>query len=83
MEEKTLIRYQDSRGWLYEIRQTLNYDYCAFYRKPRKNKDLSIGWKRCLQFMPAPDYTKAAVDLVEYAVRHNWERLEPPDEVPW
>ncbi len=38
------MRYQDKRGWLYEVRQGLQGEFKIFYRKPRANPDLSIGW---------------------------------------
>jgi len=38
------MRYQDKRGWLYEIRKGLQGKFKIFYRKPRTNPDLSIGW---------------------------------------
>lgn len=39
------MRYEDSRGWLYEVRPGLGETmFKIFYRKPRENKDLSIGW---------------------------------------
>ena len=69
------MRYEDRRGWLYEVRPLLGGLFRPFYRKPRANPDLSIGWKSCHGFEAYPYKDDAERALEAYAKERNMKAV--------
>lgn len=66
-----MIVYQDSRGWLFLVREGLRKGYYkGFYNKNADARQDSAGWHgvHVLEYKPREEAEK---DLHDYAVKHH------------